>query len=1518
MVSFISSWLWPWSESELDEPQLQERAAETKAEGVELLRSGRYQEAVEQLQAAARLEPHSVQILSDLGLAHARMEDFDAASECYEQALALDGTDAETLFALAWVERKRRRAKRAAELLQRVLVLRPGQVKALHTLGDLARDEGDYGEAVRFYEEVVRRDPSGIGGSLRLAQCCEHLGQYKRAEQLYREVTKLAPECLHAVLSLGRVNFTLSQHMQCKLYSDRIPDSYVHAFEARLCSARACRELGDHKQARAYAERAVQLRSDPEAMYFLGEEYRQASDDVRAKQWFLQALQADPDHIPSHLDLGHMLHEQSQYREAAAHLQRVHELAPSNVEALIGIAQTEFALEEYDACEHHCLQAVELHPLSLDAFWLLAETHMRSSGEASWVEEVSTALEIPAADVCSRVAVSYLVRQQTGEALTWLRLARQRDPDDARLQRAIDLMKSPSIVKAPQVAIAALEHIWKAAAPAGSTDLKPLFHALAKDYSMSNLGRSTEKDMSAQSTSSAPSARGRSEEEPTLQAARQALEAGDLLRARTLAERAVQLSPGDFGALFCLGRVSARLGHEEEALRHLQKCLDIRPSDAASMLELAEVLRRVGRKQDAIKWFEHVLDLRPGDVDCCLSLAQLNASMGSAGVNKALGYMQMTLQGLHQSESARRHEIFLQMAGLQCSIQAWEEAHATLTEAAVQFPRDAEIQAKLSKVSQQLRDRKALSTDQVQERGQEQGQAKEVAATSIVEKIGMLTKSGSELQAHDLAPGEVEFLRGATVRHLEAGNLEEAYRNCSAWARCCSQDTSAKLQLGDICFRQGKLRECEQLLSTMLCLDLSQEDASLELDARRLLIQCYLAFDEPDLAERHVLAALGLASCDPALLRMLALAQQRAGSYDEAVSVLRQVMDFYNANSSSSAGMGGGGAITALEFAELRAALAEALERQGDWPAAMEEARTALTMQPRHLRAMMVCGMVHLQLQQLEEAENSLQQVLGIAPAYVPALVRLGCCRLLKNDHQGASKLLEEALRHFVCTAEQPESLAGSAHVYCALAQLGQQDIKGALAQLAAAKKRHRNLRQVSQTAPESIVEGACEGLIDSLLAIGDLDINTAQAWQLVHLLAKELEYSLQDPQSPAAVAFSSPLRSEEPAQGDHPPKGGPSAAFSPGKFRSTPATAGGGAAVSRSRQRLAPQPMRGASVTNGLAPRGAPTPSSRQRDALVEGERLLPAVVRRLQAQHGPSAASRRLLQGLAQLQAHALEPRQRISDDDLVQEAESLGSGGFGVVYRGWLRGEVVAIKRFTGADGGASPAQLEELITEVSTLRDIRHPRIVRFHGAGLEVPNLCVVTEFMPGGSLYHALHEERSLPASRQQEVSCQIVEGVDFLHSRRPKVVHRDLKSLNILLDLEYNAKICDFGLTTLMERNSISLEDVGSGGSPRYLAPECYDSVGVVTEKVDVWALGCLLIEVFGGPLPFDQCASIQEIVTKVLIERETPFVPGFLPPTLASIAKDCFVFDPALRTSSRDVYLTLQSLGTEDPVAN
>jgi serine/threonine protein kinase len=246
-------------------------------------------------------------------------------------------------------------------------------------------------------------------------------------------------------------------------------------------------------------------------------------------------------------------------------------------------------------------------------------------------------------------------------------------------------------------------------------------------------------------------------------------------------------------------------------------------------------------------------------------------------------------------------------------------------------------------------------------------------------------------------------------------------------------------------------------------------------------------------------------------------------------------------------------------------------------------------------------------------------------------------------------------------------------------------------------------------------------------------------------------------------------------------------------------------------------------------------------------------------------------------------------------LQFGPSLGAGGSAQVYRGSWQGQEVAIKKISGV------AHLQEMKKEVNALRRLRHPRLVRFIGACVQPPQLLVVTEFMSGGSLHDrifgALRNPPMMPMQKYT-IACHMVEGLAFLHSQR--VVHRDLKSMNILLDGAGNAKICDFGLAQNMELSATSIPRKldGEGGSPRYMAPECYDAMhGKLTEKVDIWAIGCIFIELFGGVLPYADCSTMAQLSGRILVEKRPPEMPPTVPPPLAVLTRRCLTFDAPRR---------------------
>jgi len=270
-------------------------------------------------------------------------------------------------------------------------------------------------------------------------------------------------------------------------------------------------------------------------------------------------------------------------------------------------------------------------------------------------------------------------------------------------------------------------------------------------------------------------------------------------------------------------------------------------------------------------------------------------------------------------------------------------------------------------------------------------------------------------------------------------------------------------------------------------------------------------------------------------------------------------------------------------------------------------------------------------------------------------------------------------------------------------------------------------------------------------------------------------------------------------------------------------------------------------------------------------------------------------------------------LSDGEMVkyqelQFVESLGSGEFGQVFRGFFRNQQVAIKQLYW-DDTLSAMVMQDLAKEIQGFRHLRHRRLVCFIGACLEMPHPCLVTEYMPGGSLHHLLHvRKQQLPHLHAQNMCCQVSDGVMYLHDQTPTVVHRDLKSLNVVLDLGLNIKICDFGLTEPMERTHITKKN--NGGSPRYMAPELFDAKTKITEKIDVWAMGCIFIEIFGGPLPYEQINSLGELTKELLVHRRAPTIPEFLPIEVRHVARSMLDFDHTVRPSARETYNWMKSI--------
>ncbi|KAF9669439.1 hypothetical protein SADUNF_Sadunf14G0107700 [Salix dunnii] len=185
-------------------------------------------------------------------------------------------------------------------------------------------------------------------------------------------------------------------------------------------------------------------------------------------------------------------------------------------------------------------------------------------------------------------------------------------------------------------------------------------------------------------------------------------------------------------------------------------------------------------------------------------------------------------------------------------------------------------------------------------------------------------------------------------------------------------------------------------------------------------------------------------------------------------------------------------------------------------------------------------------------------------------------------------------------------------------------------------------------------------------------------------------------------------------------------------------------------------------------------------------------------------------------------------------------VGIGFFGEVFRGLWNGTEVAVKVFLEQDLTAE--NMEDFCNEISILSRLRHPNVILFLGACTKPPRLSMVTEYMEMGSLNYLIHlsgQKKRLSWRRRLKMLRDICRGLMCIH--RMKIVHRDLKSANCLVNKQMTVKICDFGLSRVM--TDIPIRDSSSAGTPEWMAPELIRNEPF-TEKCDIFSLGVIMWE--------------------------------------------------------------------------
>ncbi|KAL5839813.1 hypothetical protein ACOSQ4_012421 [Xanthoceras sorbifolium] len=278
---------------------------------------------------------------------------------------------------------------------------------------------------------------------------------------------------------------------------------------------------------------------------------------------------------------------------------------------------------------------------------------------------------------------------------------------------------------------------------------------------------------------------------------------------------------------------------------------------------------------------------------------------------------------------------------------------------------------------------------------------------------------------------------------------------------------------------------------------------------------------------------------------------------------------------------------------------------------------------------------------------------------------------------------------------------------------------------------------------------------------------------------------------------------------------------------------------------------------------------------------------------------------------------------------DANKLGRGGFGVVYKGTLsNGQDIAVKRLS-RDSGQGDLEFKN---EVLLVAKLQHRNLVSLQGFCLQRNERLLIYEFVPNASLDHFIFDSikrKHLDWEKRYNIICGIARGILYLHEdSRLRIIHRDLKASNILLDAEMNPKIADFGMARLFQMDQTHGETSRIVGTYGYMAPE-YAMHGQFSIKSDIFSFGALILEIVSGKINtcFQNGESVEDLLgcTRKLWRDGTAL--NLVDPTLTSSSRTeiirciqigllCVQENAADRPTMASVVLMLNSYSINLPV--
>ncbi|XP_054777381.1 serine/threonine-protein kinase STY46-like [Prosopis cineraria] len=250
-------------------------------------------------------------------------------------------------------------------------------------------------------------------------------------------------------------------------------------------------------------------------------------------------------------------------------------------------------------------------------------------------------------------------------------------------------------------------------------------------------------------------------------------------------------------------------------------------------------------------------------------------------------------------------------------------------------------------------------------------------------------------------------------------------------------------------------------------------------------------------------------------------------------------------------------------------------------------------------------------------------------------------------------------------------------------------------------------------------------------------------------------------------------------------------------------------------------------------------------------------------------------------------------------------IASGSYGDLFKGTYCSQEVAIKVLK-AEHINSDLQ-REFAQEVYIMRKVRHKNVVQFIGACTKPPYLCIVTEFMSGGSVYDYLHKQKGVfKFPSLLKVAIDVSKGMNYLHENN--IIHRDLKAANLLMDENCVVKVADFGVARVKAQSGVMTAETGTY---RWMAPEVIEH-RPYDHKADIFSFGVVLWELLTGKLPYENLTPLQAAIG-VVQKGLRPTIPKNAHPKFVELLERCWQQDPTLRPDFSESIDILQQLVKE-----